>query len=254
MNYEDRHEFILEVLRKSGGAIRVEDLAKRAGVSGATIRSDLRLLESQHLIRRSHGLAAPVKQDVIDLPISEKYKINSEAKQAIGRKAASLLNDGDSIILTSGTTAEALAWAFPDDKNISALTSSIRIAGILSSKEKVRTVVLGGTLIRNSLSVRDDYSLAGLDNIHAGKMFFSCDGFDAESGITTAFPEEARLTCRMMECSLEHILLADSSKFGKIGFGKICPLNAIDLLVTDSGLSTAARERIELAGVKVIIA
>lgn len=254
MNYENRQEFILEVLRSSGGAVRVEELAKRAGVSGATIRSDLRLLEGRHLLLRSHGIAAPVKQDVTDLPIAEKYKIRSGAKQAIGRKAAGLLNEGDSVILTSGTTVEALAWAFPSDKNISALTASIRIASILSTRESVRTVVLGGTVVRNSQSVRDDYSLMGLANIHAGKFFFSCDGFDSETGITTAFPEEARLTCRMMECSLEHILLADSSKLGRIGFGKICALGDIDLLITDSGLSPAARERLELTGIKVMIA
>ena len=253
MTQEERQEYIVALLRQEG-QMRVHELARRAGVTGATIRSDLRLLESRHLLRRGHGTVSPMKLDVTDMPVGEKYKIRSEQKQAVGRKAATLICEGDSVILTSGTTIEALAWAFPSNLKVNVVSSSIRVAGILNTKDGVRVVVLGGTLVRNSLSVRDDYALSGLDNIRAGKLFFSCDGFDPEAGITTAFPEEARLTKRMMDCSLQKILLADSSKLRKIGFGKICDLSAIDILITDAGLSAAARDRIELCGVQVMIA
>ncbi|MCR5018459.1 MAG: DeoR/GlpR family DNA-binding transcription regulator [Bacteroidales bacterium] len=250
---EQRRKKILQFLRKEG-TLRVEALAARLGVSGATIRSDLRELEKEQVVRRSHGLVSPSILNVTDLPVAEKYNIRREEKERIGLLAASLICEGDSLLVTSGTTAEALARVFPDGQILNVVTSSIRVASILSAKKDIRIVVLGGTLVSNSLSVRDDYSLMGLDNIHAGKLFFSCDGFDLGAGITTAFPEEARLTCRMMSCADEIILLADSSKLGRIGFGRIAGWEELDTLITDSEIPTAVRSSIESLGVRVLIA
>lgn len=253
MTQDERQEKILKLLER-GSSYLVSDLAARFNVTGATIRNDIRLLESRHQLRRGHGTVMPVKLDVTDLPVDEKYKMNSEEKHGIGRMAASLIQEGNSVIITSGSSIEAMARAFPDGSNINVVTSSVRVAGILNSKNGLKIFMLGGRLVHNSVSVRDDYTLMGLDNIHANYLFFSCDGFDPESGITTAFPEEARLTCKMMECAQEKILLADSSKLGKIGFGKICNLSDIDILITDSGLSPARKEQIEATGVRVLIA
>jgi len=251
MNQEERKEAILQMLRKDG-TLRVETLAARLGVSGATLRSDLRILESQQAVRRAHGIVSPSTLNVKDLPVDQKYNIRREQKMRIGAYAASMIDAGDSVLITSGTTIEAFAMAFPSGLNVNAATSSIRVATFLSTKERVNTLVLGGTLVPNSLSVRDDYSLTGLKNIHVGKLFFSCDGFDLHAGVTTAFPQEARLTCRMIECSDQAILLADSAKLGRIGFGQICGWDTVDILVTDTDIPSSVREAIEAMNVKVI--
>ncbi|MBQ9548804.1 MAG: DeoR/GlpR transcriptional regulator [Bacteroidales bacterium] len=248
---EDRRSGILAMLRREG-TLRVETLATRFGVSGATLRSDLRALEDGQLVRRAHGTVSPSTLNVTDMPVDEKYRIRQDEKKRIGAAAASLVGAGDSVILTSGTTMEAMARSFPDGLEANVVTSSIRVASILSARRHLRILVLGGTLVANSLSVRDDYSLYGLGSIHAGKLFFSCDGFDLVAGVTTAFPEEARLTRYMMERAEEKILLADSSKLGRIGFGRICGWNEIDVLVTDSELSPAVLSQIEGAGVRVL--
>lgn len=253
MTSEERHKRILHLLRKEG-TLRVETLASRLGVSGATLRTDLRQLEAEQAVRRAHGTVSPSTLNVTDMPVDAKYTIRQDEKKRIGEKAASLVVSGDSLLITSGTTVEALARALPSAKNLNVVSSSIRVASILSSKSGIRIVVLGGTLVANSLSVRDDYSISGLSNIHAGKLFFSCDGFDLAAGITTAFPEEARLTNRMMERSDEKILLADSAKLGRIGFGRICGWADIDTIITDSELSPAVRSSLESLGVKVLIA
>ena len=114
--------------------------------------------------------------------------------------------------------------------------------------------MLGGHVVAKSLSVRDSYTEEGLKYIKCSKAFFSCDGFDFDGGVTTAFVAEARVTNSMLSVADEIILLADSSKIGKSGFGLICDISRIDVLITDEGLPNSLKERFESKGVKVILA
>ena len=134
------------------------------------------------------------------------------------------------------------------------VTPSIRVGVFLSEKDNCEIMMLGGRIVKKSLSVRDTYTLEGLKNVKCSKLLFSCDGFDLDAGMTTAFVEEARMTNAMMSAATKIILLADSSKYGKVGFGKICDFQDIDILITDSGLPESIRSRIEEDGVKIIIA
>ena len=113
--------------------------------------------------------------------------------------------------------------------------------------------VLGGRIVPNSMSTRDEYSIQGLRNVRCSKLFFSCDGFSIEDGVTSAFVEEAYLTECMMNVAQQRILLADSSKVGKCGFGRICGMENVDVLITDSGISESLKNKIESLGVEVII-
>lgn len=249
----ERHKFILDQLEKKG-FVRVNDISEQLGVSGATVRKDLRILESQHLLYRNHGSASLMTPKVVDLPVQEKSKINSEAKLKIARMADSLIEDDDSLILTSGSTIEALALNISQHGRLNIVTPSIRVGVYLSDKENVDVMMLGGRLVVKSLSVRDSYTLDGLKYVNCSKMFCSCDGMDVVAGVTTAFVEEARITDAMMDTAAQVILLVDSSKIGKSGYGKICNLSRIDVLITDAGISQSVKERIEEEGVQVIIA
>ena len=115
-------------------------------------------------------------------------------------------------------------------------------------------MMLGGRLIIKSLSVRDAYTEDGLKYVRCSKAFFSCDGFDVEGGVMTAFEAEARVTNSMLNVASEVILLADSTKLDKSGFGRICDMSRVDVLITDDALPQALKERFEDEGVKVIIA
>lgn len=250
---QERHDYILGELSRKG-FVRVQDIADKLGVTGATIRKDLRILESKHLLYRNHGSASPVKSKVVDLPVQEKSAIMAAEKKRIALAAAALICEDDSIIMTSGTTIEALAHFLKPKGKLNVVTPSIRVGVTLSEKEDVDVMMLGGRLVRNSLSVRDTYTLEGLKNVKCSKLFVSCDGFDIDSGITTAFVEEARVTNAMMEAASCTILLADSSKYGKVGFGKIADFSKINILVTDSGLPEGVKSSIEASGVKIITA
>ena len=253
MSIEKRHRFILEELKKKG-YVRVQELADALGVTGATIRKDLRTLESRHALLRNHGSASPVVRKVIDLPVQEKSGINLSQKARIARAACTLVAEEDAIILTSGSTIEAFASALQPRGPVNAVTPSLRVGVLLNDKENVETMILGGKIIRKSLSVRDSYTMDGLKNVKCSKLFFSCDGLDLDAGVTTAFVEEARLTAAMIDAVSTVILLADSSKIGKVGFGKICDLADLDILITDDGIPSPLRTAIEASGVRVIVA
>jgi len=253
MTSSERHQFILEQLNKKG-FVRVTEISELLGVSGATIRKDLRVMESQHLLYRNHGSASLMTPKVVDLPVQEKSKINSEQKLDIARLADTLIDEDDSLILTSGSTIESLALAMTSHGHLNVVTPSIRVGVYLSEKDDIDIMMLGGRLVVKSLSVRDSYSEEGLKYVNCAKMFFSCDGLDVDAGVTTAFVEEARITSSMMDAASQVILLVDSSKIGKSGFGKICDISRLDVLITDSGISQSVRERIEELGVQVLIA
>ena len=253
MTLSERHKNILDQLEKKG-FVRVNDISEQLGVSGATIRKDLRILESQHLLYRNHGSASLMTPKVVDLPVQEKSKINSEQKLKIVRMADSLIEEDDSLILTSGSTIEALALNITPRGRMNVVTPSIRVGVYLSDKENIDVMMLGGRLVVKSLSVRDSYTQDGLKYVNCSKMFCSCDGLDVEAGVTTAFVEEARITNAMMDAASKVILLVDSSKIGKSGYGKICDLSRIDVLITDAGIPQSVKERIEEEGVQVIVA
>ena len=250
----ERHLYIKEQLYKNG-FVTVQDLVEQLEVTGATIRRDLRIMEDENLLRRNHGGATLVYDKVIELSLNDRSRINPEAKARIAEVACQLLNENDSIGVTSGSTIEAFVGALrPRTTTLKVVTPSIRLGVLLSEKMDVDLRILGGRIVQNSMSTRDEYTLLGLRNVRCSKLFFSCDGFSIEDGVTSAFVEEAHLTESMMNVAQQRILLADSSKIGKCGFGRICGIEEIDTLITDSGINPKIKEKIEALGVEVIVA
>ena len=249
----ERHKYIKEQLAKNG-FIRVLDIAEQLGVTGATIRKDLRILESQGVLFRTHGSASPVKPHVMDVSIDEKSTQHTAEKQAIARAAQTLIKPDDAIILASGSTVTAFAEVLKPEGTINVVTPSLGIAVLMHSRSDIKVFILGGALYKNSFSVRGGYAEEGLKNASCSKLYIGCDGIDLASGITCATIEEAELTNAMMKASSQTVVLADSSKFGRRGFGKIGNIEDIDIIITDSGISDTLKEKIEDAGVQIIIA
>ena len=232
----------------------IKALSEYFSVTGATIRADIREMERHNEISRSNGMVSLMRPYVVNLNVKEKIFINAEQKERIGACAAAMIQDGDSIIVTSGTTIESLARHITSKGELNVVTPSISVALSLTQKDNINIYALGGKVQKTSLSVRNDYSLKGLENVCASKLFMSCDGFDFSTGVITATQEEAALTKAMMKVSGQVILLADSTKLGKTGFGRICELKEIDILITDENLPEKAREKMERLGVHVEIA
>jgi len=252
MNLAERHQFILNSLQKDQ-YIHVVDLCKDLKVSSVTIRKDLKLLEEKNLLFRTHGGATTNNPYAVDRPVNEKEKIQSTEKNRIGIAAASLLNEGDSIVIASGTTVLYFAKNIPSGINLTVVTSALNVALELVLEAHIEVIQLGGLLRKSSSSVMGSYAEQILGDFYFNKLFLGVDGIDLDYGLTTTNAMEAHINRKMIQASQKTVVLADSSKFGKRGFGKICGLEEIDHIITDKGISDQIVKHLEGLGVTVTI-
>lgn len=248
----ERHKYILENLAKNG-FIKVIDIAKELDVTPVTIRKDLKYLEEKKLLYRTHGSASPVNPLTSDIDVEEKEKMRKDEKKRIAIAASKLIEENDSIIIASGSTVHTLAEHITPINHLTVVTASLKASLLLNTLNNIEIIQLGGTVRKNSSSVIGDYTTQFFEQITCSKLFLGVDGIDIEHGITNSNIEEAMLNKKMIEASLRTIILADSSKFGRRGFGKICNLDRIDVIITDDGISKAMAKSIEEAGIELII-
>lgn len=246
---------IMEALRQDG-QVSVAELSEKLGVTGVTIRNDLMQLEKKGVLIRARGGAIRFEQKHTDedYPISDKQKRHLLEKIEIGKKAAELIEENNTIIIDSGSTTFELARNLKRFKNVTVITNALNVATILAEESDVNVVVPGGMLKKNSLSLVGILAERGFKDYFCDKLFLGVDGFDLDFGVSTPNPEEAHLNQVMISISREVIVVADSSKFEKRGFAFIAPVNKISTVVTDKGISPDNKARLEGMGVKVIIA
>ncbi|MER2996533.1 DeoR/GlpR family DNA-binding transcription regulator [Pontibacter populi] len=248
----ERHQHILSSLKQEG-QVNVLDLCEKLSVSSVTIRKDLKLLEDKGLLFRTHGGATANNPYTTDRSVNEKEKIQSTEKMRIGAAAASLLVPNDSILIASGTTVLALARNIQPKSNLTVITSSLNIALELNRHPEIEVMQLGGVLRKSSSSVTGPYAESVLADFSCSKLFLGVDGIDLDFGLSTTNVMEAHLNRQMIKVSQKTIVLADSTKFGKRGFGKICGFDDIDQIITDSGISDYTVKALEGMGIKVTI-
>lgn len=245
---------ILELL-KANGKVEVKELSEILGVTGVTIRNDLEQLEKKNILIRARGGAIKVEQTLSseDYPLSDKQKKNLAEKREIGKKAAELIANGNTIILDSGSTVHQLAKNLKSFDELTVITNALNIATLLADFKNINVIVPGGTLKKNSLSLFGILAEKGFRDYFCDKLFLGVDGFDLDFGISTPSPEEAYLNQIMIEISREVIVLADSSKFERRGFAFIAPVNKINTVITDKGIRQEYKSKLESLGVKVIV-
>ena len=253
LSIAERRKAILDRLHHDG-YVKVSEMAAGLGVTMATIRKDLKFLEEHSLLMRAHGSAMPAAAPVVDQSINSKKPINNDLKQRIARKACELIAENDSIIIASGSTMTVFAENIKPKGHLNVVSPSINISMVFGMDENVTLMQLGGIIYGNSLSVRGQAAVNELRNMLCTKLFFGVDGFDMEYGFTCATVEEAAFTQHMMKSVSKSVVLADSTKVGRRGFGRICAIEDVDILVTDGGIPEKVRSDIEAAGVEVIVA
>ncbi|CAM4430980.1 transcriptional regulator, DeoR family [Pedobacter westerhofensis] len=249
----ERHRIILKILGENEH-VNVQELSTQMKVSEVTIRKDLKLLEDKNLLFRTHGGASKVNPYTNDKPVAVKERLNAEEKQIIAKTAATMIGNNDSIIIGSGTSMLALARAIHPEVRLTVITSALNVALELSHHLNVEVLQLGGQIRQNSSSVMGPYAEQILADISCGILFLGVDGIDLEVGLTTTSLMEARLNQKMMDAAQVTVVLADSSKFGKRGLGKICQIDQIQHIITDSGISPELVNMLEEKGVSVTIA
>lgn len=251
MTLLERHKTILELLREFG-SVDVGDLSSRLKVSTVTIRKDLDLMEDKKLLYRTHGGAILADPYIATRKVSEKEKLRPEVKRRIGLKAAELLSPQDALIIASGTTVQAFARCIENMK-MTVITSAMNVAMELIDKPDIEIIQLGGVIRHSSASAVSEYAVRMLDNFSCSKLFLGVDGIDPEYGLSTTHLQEAILNRAMIAAATKTIVLADSSKFGRRGFSKICNMSDIDQVITDSGISSKMLNALEEQGIKVTV-
>lgn len=253
MTIAERHKFILDTLEAHGFA-SVAELSKELDVTMVTIRKDLKILEDKGLLYRSHGSATLVSPYVNDRSVNEKKLVRVEEKSKIALAANLLIEEDDAIIIGSGTTVVSFAQAIQKNKKLTVLTAAMNVTLALIDAPAVEVVQLGGIVRKSSSSVVGHFAEDMMKHFSCSKLFLSADGISLDDGLTTSHMMEAHLNAQMIKHVQKTILLTDSSKFGKKGFGKICNLEDIDVVITDGGIPDSYRSRLEEIGVEVIIA
>ncbi|AGA76502.1 transcriptional repressor AgaR [Echinicola vietnamensis] len=246
-----RRSRILEVLDEHG-QVNVSELSKALGVSEVTIRNDLANLERNKLLVRAHGGA--FKTNNMALPVTEKKKINLDLKRKIGKKAVSMIEENDSIILDSGTTTFEISNNLSKFERLTVISNALDIVNNLASYDNLDVMMPGGFLKEFSMSLVGPMAERNLKQLHCNKMFLGVDGIKADVGVFTHYMEEAYLNQIMIDIAEEVIVVSDSTKFKKIGLAFIAGFNKVHKVITDDRIETEHVKMLERNNVEVIIA
>ena len=237
------------------GQVLVHELSKEFDVSEVTIRNDLEQLEKKNMLIRARGGAIKTDPCVgADYRLSEKDKLHNEEKARIGKKAAQMINEHDTIIIDSGTTTMEVAKNLGHLNDITVICNALNIIGQIIQLKNLNLIIPGGYLRKNSLSLVGPLAEKNLQNLYVDKVFIGVDGFDTKYGIYTPNIEEAYFNEIMIKISKEVIVVCDSSKFSRRSLAYICGLDKIQCVITDNGIPDEDRKRLEDTGIKVIIA
>lgn len=250
-----RRAKILEELELKGQVL-VRELSKMFTISEVTIRNDLAHLEMQNMLIRARGGAIKIKFNMmgIDSSITDKQKEYQKEKLHISKEAIKLIEEGDTIVLDSGTTTTEIAKNLEQFKSLTIITNALNIASILSEYEGFNIFMPGGSLRKKSLSLVGVLADENFEKFYCDKLFLGADGFDTTHGLSTPSAEEAHLNQIMIKIAKKVIVVADSRKFERRRFAFIGPISDIDVVITDAGIKEEDKKRLEKGGVEVIIA
>lgn len=252
-----RSEKIVKFLLSTGTAT-IEELLAVAGSSAPSIRRDLARLENRGLIRRTHGgaeLAEPLLYEPFryDSSFLAREQRHAAEKRRIGLAAAEMVQEGETVGLSAGTTTTHIGRSLRHREKIQVVTNAVNIGMELCNRTSIRTYLTGGVVLWAwSFALSGNAALNFLDNVYMDKVFVSVTGLDAERGATSLEADEALVYRKMLKQAKQVIVVADSSKLGRVSPAIICPINEIQILITDTGASAEALAPFERQGTRVL--
>lgn len=231
----------------------VDELAAALSVSSATVRRDLAQLAGQGLVLRSHGGAVRVDRGY-ELPIRYRETTQATEKRRIGQVAAGLVQDGAVVGFTGGTTTMEVSRALATRPNLTVVTNALNIGAELALRPNIRLVVTGGIARSASFELSGPAAERTIQDYNIDLAFIGVDGVDRRSGCTTHNDSEALTNAALVRRAARVVVVADHTKLGQVKFAKICDIEAVDVLITDSGASDELLATLGAAGVEVKLA
>lgn len=251
---EIRRESIMRLL-KLQGKVTVQEITDKFGCSEPTARRDLDVLEKQGGIIRSFGGAqldtSPIS---FEASFTDKQQLLLLEKEAIARTAASMVQEGDIVGLTGGTTTFLIARMLKMHQGITVVTNAVNIAMELSDCEGVQTVLTGGVMRRKSYELCGPLAEKVLEGLHIGKMFMGIDGFTVEAGMTTFSEQESVIGKMMLERAAQTFAVFDHTKVGKTSLFSIAPLTSLAGCITDRKLPDGMANYLRAHGIELHVA
>jgi DeoR family deoxyribose operon repressor len=256
MKKPERIGQIIETLQATYSA-SIRELARKLAVSEMTIRRDLELLARDNIVRLVHSGAVLNPENLGGL--QPKYSLTeagarmAEEKVRIGRRAASLIEPNDIVIIDSGSTTECLARSIPADLPVTVICFALNVLVEAHRNSACRLVFAGGALHENTLMFESPEGAQLVRRYRANKAFLSASGVSERLGVTCANSYEVETKKAALASSLTRVLLVDSSKFGRIQPAYFAELTDFELIITDSGLAPQTAESIRALGIELQI-
>lgn len=244
----DRQQKILDLVQ-ARKKVKVSDLTEQMQVSPVTIRKDLNQLEARHLLKRNHGYAVAADSEDIQNRMDAEYPV----KLRIARRAASLVQNGETIMVESGSACALFVKELAEQKkDVSVITNSAFIADFVRETEGVRITLLGGEYQKDSQALVGPLVRKNAEAFHVHHFFIGTDGYTDASGFMARDYLRNEAISDMARQAEEVIVLTDSSKFGQSSVVRILPQRGVDLVVTDSGISEQARASLEAKHIRLL--
>jgi DeoR/GlpR family transcriptional regulator of sugar metabolism len=250
---QTRREIAIELLQERG-EVSVADLSERTAVSQMTIRRDLEALEQEGVLRRVHGGAIDLASRGYAAPYSVRAKRGMEAKARIGRAVADMIGERETVIIDVGTTTLQVAKALHNRRNLTVLTPSLPIANVLAKHRGIRLMLTGGQVTAGEGSLVGTMAEEAFASLRFDTFVMGIGGVSVESGCTEYSLDDARVKRAALACVRRCIVAAESGKLGKVTFAQVCPLERVDILVTDTGATKESLAALEAEHVEVVVA
>jgi len=256
MNAAERHRRIIEIVMEKGG-IEINDICDLFSVSEMTARRDLNELDRQGFLRRVHGGAVTNLGRSYEPPFSTRSVKNLDVKIAIGKAAAEMIYDGDSIALDVGTTTLQIVKGLKGKRNLTIVTSCLQIANAivdtLALEVDARLIITGGIVRPRELSMIGNYAQNVYKDLHVDKAFIGIGGLSLEEGLTEYNLEDTQIKRIMLKNAREKIVVVDSEKFGVTTFASVGKIQDIDKIITDENAPLDMVEEIRRMGIEMIL-
>ena len=249
---EQRRLKILELLQEEGSA-RVSSLSKLFKVSEPTIRQDLEKLEEEGLVIKEHGGASLKSLSQQVKSMSLQHLENLDRKVLIARKAAEFIQNGDSIILDSGSTITEVAKNLTGRQGLKVITNALNIALNLGASGSTEVLMTGGEFKAPTLSLTGDRAADFFRGIHVDKLFLATGGISSTMNLTYPGFSDIPVKRAMIQAAGHVYLVADSTKVGKSAFASLGGIDQVDTFITDGGLDPKVKAEIEKRGVEVVV-
>jgi DeoR/GlpR family transcriptional regulator of sugar metabolism len=246
---ERRHRIAQVVVARK--VATVSELSKQFDVSPITVRSDLEALERQGLLKRNHGGAVAPQILRFSPAFQQKTSVHIREKQKIAQRATELIEDGDRIIIDSGSTALLLARRLRH-RRLTVLVNSVYTMNELAGMPYIDLIAVGGNLYEPGMTFVGPWAEAILDKMHMDKVFLGVNGVAAK-GVSVNNIQEAAIKAKMITASSKVIVLADASKIGVDSFAYLASLKDVDTLVTNSNIDSQLLEELAKSGTEVIV-